>query len=67
MKTVIVSIRLPQDIFEIIERRCRNNRFDSISSYLRERIVYDMTRKHKRMRLSNDNNTTLSVKSSEHL
>lgn len=47
-KSQVISIRLPNEIVETIKRRFANNRFDSISAYLRDRIIYDFTRKHKR-------------------
>ena len=51
----VITIRLPNEIVETIKRRLANNRFDSISQYLRERIIYDMTRKHNRFTKENDN------------
>lgn len=49
-KSQVIPIRLPNEIVEMIKRRLANNRFDSISQYLRERIIYDMTRKHTRFK-----------------
>lgn len=46
-KTRIVALRLPNDVIAIIERRLRN-RSMTISKYLRDRIIYDLTRKHSR-------------------
>ncbi len=49
-KTQIISIRLPNEVAETIRRRCDNNRFESVSAYLRDRITYDITRKHSKHR-----------------
>lgn len=49
-KSQVIAIRLPNEIVETIKRRFANNRFDSISHYLRERIIYDVTRKHTKYR-----------------
>lgn len=49
-KTQVIAIRLPNEIVETIKKRFANNRFDSVSHYLRERIIYDMTRKHARFK-----------------
>ena len=46
-KTQVISIRLPNDIVKIIERRIYvTGHYRTVSSYLRDRIIYDMTRKH---------------------
>jgi len=49
-RSQVITIRLPNEIVETIKRRLANNRFGSISEYLRDRIIYDMTRKHSRFR-----------------
>ena len=46
--TTVVSVRLPNAVVATIKDRCKSNRFDSISAYLRERIIYDVTRKHQK-------------------
>lgn len=54
MDTVIVTVRLPRDVYlKILEAAGsghdgggQNWRQGGVSKYLRERIVYDMTRKH---------------------
>ena len=53
-KTQVISIRLPNEVVEKIKRRFVNNRFDSVSHYLRDRIIYDITRKHNRFRNETD-------------
>ena len=47
-KPQVVGIRLPNELMEIIRRRCSNNRYETVSAYLRDRIIYDITRKHMR-------------------
>jgi hypothetical protein len=41
-KTVVITVRLPNDVADILKRRAKGN----ISAYLRKRLVYDVTRKH---------------------
>ncbi|MDD5510498.1 MAG: hypothetical protein PHI12_06805 [Dehalococcoidales bacterium] len=45
-----VTIRLPNDVLCTIERRIegRRSRWASVGEYLKERIVYDTQREHKR-------------------
>lgn len=45
-KTGIIRMRLPNEIIAIVQKRVDNGRHDSVSSYLRDRIIYDITRKH---------------------
>jgi len=51
-KTQVVAIRLPNEVAEIIKRRCENHLDGTVSGYLRDRITYDMTRKHSKNRRS---------------
>ncbi len=44
--TTLITIRLPNDVIAIIKRRIKDSRWDTIGSYLRDRITYDTTRKH---------------------
>jgi len=45
-KSRIVSIRLPLDVYETLEKRTRKGRHSGVPAYLRERITYDTRRKH---------------------
>jgi len=53
-KSQVIGIRLPNEIVGIIHRRAAKNRFNSVSDYHRERIIYDMTRKHVKQRGQNE-------------
>jgi hypothetical protein len=45
--TKVVGVRLPNEVVETIRRRCmRNLHYITVGTYLRNRIVYDITRKH---------------------
>lgn len=48
-KSRIVTVRLPLEVVQTIERRItgQKGRHSGISSYLRERITYDTMRRHK--------------------
>ena len=45
-----VSIRLPNEVVRTLERKIagRRSRWDTIGEYLKERIIYDTQREHKR-------------------
>ena len=43
--TTLVTIRLPNDVFEILQRRAMYCP-EGISGYARRRLMYDLTRKH---------------------
>ena len=45
-----VSIRLPNEVVRTLERRIdgRRSRWSTIGEYLKERIIYDTMREHKR-------------------
>ena len=45
-----VTIRLPNDVLYTIERRVngRRSRWSTVGEYLKERIIYDTQREHKR-------------------
>lgn len=45
-----VTIRLPNDVLYTIERKIdgRRSRWSSVGEYLKERIIYDTMREHKR-------------------
>ena len=45
-QTRVVSFRLSNEVCEIIERRARKGKGQSVSVYLRDRITYDTLRKH---------------------
>lgn len=47
-RSQVISVRLPNEVVETIKRRFAKNRFDSVGAYLRDRIIYDVTRKHSR-------------------
>ena len=44
-RTTIVPIRLPNEIVAILKRRAANYQDGKLSSYLRDRIIYDVSRK----------------------
>jgi hypothetical protein len=44
--TVSVAFRLDKDVYAILARRARQNKM-SPSQYLKERVSYDLTRKHR--------------------
>ena len=48
--TSVVSIRLPNEVLFTLKRRIdgRRSRWESVGEYLRERIIYDTQREHKR-------------------
>ena len=45
-----VSIRLPNEVVRTLERRIdgRRSRWSTVGEYLKERIIYDTQREHKR-------------------
>jgi len=49
-KTTVVAVRLPNEV--VFTLRCRidgrRSRWESVGEYLRERIIYDTMREHKR-------------------
>lgn len=46
-KTSVIRLRLPNEIIEKVTRRVENNpNYKTVSSYLRDRIIYDVNRKH---------------------
>ena len=48
-KSKVIQLRLPNEIVEIVEERiARQHKWMTVASYLRGRIIYDITRKHYR-------------------
>ncbi len=46
-KTIVISLRLPNEIIEIVEGRiAKHHAPATVAGYLRDRIIYDITRKH---------------------
>jgi len=47
-KTKPVAFRIPVDTFEVLERRTKGkrSRWATVNEYLRDRVVYDTSRKH---------------------
>jgi len=45
-----ISFRLPNDVVRTLERRIdgRRSRWGSVGEYLKERMIYDTQREHKR-------------------
>lgn len=45
-----VSFRLPNDVVQTLQRRINGRRthWQSIGEYLQERVIYDVTRYHKK-------------------
>lgn len=52
-KSKVIALRLPNEIVFTLLRRIdgRRSRWDSLSSYLRDRIIYDTERLHIKRRL----------------
>jgi len=46
-KTQVISVRLSNDVIEVIQRRV-GNEWDSVSQYLREMVTYQVMRSHHR-------------------
>jgi Arc/MetJ-type ribon-helix-helix transcriptional regulator len=48
-----ITIRLPNEVVRTLQRRIdgRRGRWESIGEYLKERIIYDTQREHKRTRI----------------
>lgn len=54
-KTTVIAIRLPNNIVQKVNERIEKRaKYITISQYLRERIIYDITRKHNKMEVKND-------------
>jgi len=49
-KTKVISIRLSNELVAKVQKRVEEGRHDSVADYLRDRIIYDITRKHQRAR-----------------
>ena len=49
-KTKVISIRLPNELIAKVQKRVDVGRHESVADYLRDRIIYDVERKHKRAR-----------------
>jgi len=48
-KTTVVTLRLPNDVVAKVKQRIGGTGYsESVSSYLRKRIIYDVNRKHKK-------------------
>ena len=49
-KTTVVAVRLPNEVVFTLKRRIdgQRSRWDSVGEYLKERIIYDVERQHKR-------------------
>ena len=43
--TRVLGVRMPLDLYEILERRAKNHRAGK-SGYALDRLAYDLTRKH---------------------
>ena len=52
--SVIRSTRLPLNVDAILVRRARYNR-DGIAGYIRDRLIYDLTRKHNKHAVKHEN------------
>lgn len=49
-KTKVIAIRLPNELVARIEKRVKKGWHESVADYLRDRIIYDITRKHQKAR-----------------
>lgn len=49
-KTTLVTLRLPNDVVEIIQRRVGGTGYPpgTVRSYLEKRVIFDVRRKHKK-------------------
>lgn len=48
-RTTVVTLRLPNDVVEKVKRRLSGTGYpETVNSYLRKRIIYDINRKHAR-------------------
>jgi len=49
-KSKVVSIRLPNEVVAILSRRItgRRSRWESMGEYIKERLIYDIMRPHKK-------------------
>ena len=47
MKTTLVTVRLPNDVVEILKRRAHYYLDGTLSAYLRDRIVYDTVQRRE--------------------
>jgi hypothetical protein len=45
-KSLPIAFRIPRPVWAVIERRAAKAGFTNPKEYLRERIVYDITRSH---------------------
>jgi hypothetical protein len=47
-KTRVVSFRLPNDVYAILERRVKGKKshWSSVPEHLQDRVIYDVTREH---------------------
>lgn len=50
-KTKVISIRLPNELVAKVQKRVEEGRHDSVADYLRDRIIYDVLRKHQKARV----------------
>jgi len=50
-KSQVITVRLPNEVVAKIDKRIKvTGKYRTRSSYLRDRITYDITRKHKKHR-----------------
>lgn len=58
-KTKVVGFRLPNDVYEVLQRRVngKNSHWGSVAEYLQERIIYDVRRPHTKGKSSDVNLT----------
>lgn len=47
-KSKVISLRLPTEVYTIIQKRINGRRgyHDSVAGYVKDRIIYDTLRKH---------------------
>ena len=53
-KSTVVGFRLPNEVMLTLKRRIdgRRSRWESVGEYLKERVIYDTMRLHKKVRLN---------------
>lgn len=50
--STVITIRLPNELVNTLKHRIngRRSRWDSVGEYIKERLVYDLTRSHGKIK-----------------
>ncbi|MCP4608958.1 MAG: hypothetical protein GY845_09625 [Planctomycetes bacterium] len=51
-KSQIVCFRVPNEVYEILDRRMNKSRFFSVNEYVQQRIIYDTLSNHGKRKIS---------------